>query len=181
MNKTIILITGATHTGKTWFAQKMLEKFHYPTFSLDLLKMGLIRSHNTHLTPNDDDKMTDYLWPIVKEMVKTAIENDQKLIVEGCYIPFNWKQDFTKEELEQIDYYCFIMSEQYIENHFDEIKANASIIEKRINDAYCTKEYILTENKKVLENCQKIKNHYLLIDHSFDEIFAHIDKDNAFD
>lgn len=46
--------------------------------------MGLIRSHYTELTPDDDDQMTDYLWPITREMAKTAIENNQNRIIEGC-------------------------------------------------------------------------------------------------
>ena len=87
----IILITGASHTGKTLLAQKLLEKYHYPYLSIDHLKMGLIRSKHTNLTPmSDDDKLTEYLWPIVAEMIKTAIENNQNLIVEGCYIPFDY-------------------------------------------------------------------------------------------
>lgn len=71
----IILITGASHTGKTLLAQRMLEKYHYPCLSIDHLKMGLIRSGNTDLTTEDDDEPTTYLWPIVREMIKTAIEN----------------------------------------------------------------------------------------------------------
>lgn len=88
INIMIILITGASHTGKTVLAQKLLEKYKYPYLSIDHLKMGLIRSGNTDLTPCDDDKdLTSYLWPIVSEMIKTAIENKQNLIVEGSYIP----------------------------------------------------------------------------------------------
>ena len=83
----IILIAGASHTGKTLLAQKMLEKYNYPYLSIDHLKMGLVRSGNTGLTPEDDDALTEYLWSIVREIVKTAIENRQNLIVEGCYIP----------------------------------------------------------------------------------------------
>ena len=75
----VILITGASHTGKTLLAQRMLEKYRYPAFSIDHLKMGLIRSGNTALTPLDDDALTDYLWPIVREIIKTAIENRQNL------------------------------------------------------------------------------------------------------
>ena len=94
----IILITGASHTGKTALAQKLLEKYKYPYLSIDHLKMGLIRSGNTKLTPMSDDKdLTTYLWPIVREMVKTAIENKQNLVVEGCYIPFNWQKGFENE------------------------------------------------------------------------------------
>ena len=84
----VIIISGATHTGKTVLAQKLLEKYHYSVLSQDLLKMGLIRSGNTDLTPlSDDASLTEYLWPIVREMIKTAIENKQNLIVEGVYIP----------------------------------------------------------------------------------------------
>lgn len=50
----IILITGASHTGKTALAQRLLERYRYPVLSLDLLKMGLIRSGQTSLTPEDD-------------------------------------------------------------------------------------------------------------------------------
>ena len=116
----IILITGASHTGKTALAQKLLEKYKYPYLSIDHLKMGLIRSGNTDLTPMDDNELTEYLWPIVREMIKTAIENKQNLIVEGSYIPFDWSNDFEQEYLDNIRYYCLVMSEKYIKNHFDE-------------------------------------------------------------
>ena len=86
----IILITGASHTGKTLLSQRLLEKYKYPYMSIDHLKMGLIRSRNTSLTPDDDDELTEYLWPIVREIIKTVIENNQNLIVEGCYIPAGW-------------------------------------------------------------------------------------------
>lgn len=78
----IILITGASHTGKTLLAQRLLERIHFPYLSIDHLKMGLIRDGQTHLTPSDDKELTPYLWGIVKEMVKTAIENNQNMIVE---------------------------------------------------------------------------------------------------
>ena len=90
----IILITGASHTGKTLLAQKLLEKYNYPYLSIDHLKMGMIRSGNTQLTPvSADTELTMFLWPIVREIIKTVIENRQNLIIEGCYIPFDWKKD----------------------------------------------------------------------------------------
>ena len=114
----ILFLAGASHTGKTLLSQRLMERFHIPYLSLDHLKMGLIRSGQTTLTPMDDDRLTDYLWPIVREMVKTAIENGQSLIVEGCYIPFNWKRDFSPEYLQHIQYRCLIMSKNNIESHF---------------------------------------------------------------
>ena len=135
----IILITGASHTGKTLLAQKLLEKYKYPYLSIDHLKMGLIRSGNTQLTPvSSDTELTDFLWPIVREIVKTAIENRQNLIVEGCYIPFDWKKDFSDKYCKEIRCYCLVMSENYIRTHFNDIKQFASTIEKRLDDEDCT-------------------------------------------
>ena len=164
----IILITGASHTGKTALAQKLLEKYKYPYLSIDHLKMGLIRSGNTKLTPMDDNELTEYLWPIVREMIKTAIENKQNLIVEGCYIPFDWQKDFGAEYLENIKYYCLIMSEEYIRNHFADIKKYANAIENRLDDACCTMESVLADNAEILDLAQKYNANYILIEDKYD-------------
>ena len=164
----IILITGASHTGKTALAQKLLEQYQYPYFSIDHLKMGLIRSGYTKLTPEDEDKLTDYLWPVVREMIKTVIENKQNLIVEGCYIPFDWSKDFEKEYLDYIKFCCIVMSENYIKNHFADIKRAASIIEKRLDDEWCTMESVLKDNAQFLELAQKFNVNYVLIDDKYE-------------
>ena len=163
----IILIAGASHTGKTSLSQKLLEKYKYPYFSIDHLKMGLIRSGNTELTPTSDDSdLTAYLWPIVREMIKTAIENKQNLIVEGCYIPFDWAKDFEKEYLNSIKYYCLVMSEDYIRNHYADIKSYASIIESRLDDD-CTLESVIEDNRQVLELAIAHEVNYILIDDDY--------------
>lgn len=165
----IILITGASHTGKTHLAQKLLEKYKYPYLSIDHLKMGLIRSGNTELTPlSDDADLTQYLWPIVCEIIKTAIENKQNLIVEGCYIPSNWARDFTAEYLRKIKYYCLVMSENYIKNHFDDIKKYANIIENRLDYTDFTKESAINDNAQVLAIAKKHNVNYILIDDKYE-------------
>ena len=163
-----ILITGASHTGKTALAQRLLETYHYPYLSIDHLKMGLIRSGNTELTPMDDQALTAYLWPIVREIIKTAIENRQNLIVEGCYIPFDWEADFTPEYLEHIRYYCLVMSERYIRNHFADIKGYANTIENRLDDSGCTMESVLANNQEMLSLAQKYHVNYILIEDEYD-------------
>lgn len=160
----IILITGASHTGKTVLAQKLLQKYPYPYLSIDHLKMGLIRSGNTNLTPNDDKELEVYLWPIVREIIKTAIENKQNLVIEGCYIPFQWKEDFFGEYLNEIRYYCLIMSQGYIEQHFSYIKEHADEIEQRMDDTGCTMDSVLEDNAYYFEMCQKHGCNYILID-----------------
>ena len=163
----IYLIAGATHTGKTAYAQRLLEKHHYPYLSIDHLKMGLIRSGQTKLTPMDDEKLTNYLWPIVREMVKTAIENKQNLIVEGCYIPFDWQKDFAPEYLAEIHYTCLVMTRQYIETHFADIKAYANVIEYRLCDDV-KKEVLIAENEENLARCKAQNLPYILIDKSYE-------------
>ena len=164
----IILIAGASHTGKTLLAQRLLEKYGYPYFSIDHLKMGLIRSGYTSLTPMSGDReLTDYLWPVVREIIKTAIENHQNLIVEGCYIPFDWAGDFGEEYRTQIQYRCLVMSEAYIQEHYNNIKKYASAVEHRVDDGDCTQESLIRDNTEVLEQCRKYGVEYTLIDEAY--------------
>ena len=160
----VLLIGGASHTGKTVLAQRILEERQIPYLSIDHLKMGLIRSGQTELTPMDDDKLTDYLWPIVREMVKTAIENGQNLIVEGCYIPFDWHKSFDECYLEQIRCQFLIMTRRYIENHFDDIRRHANAIECRLDDSWLNPADLIRDNEWNLEQCQKFGCEYILID-----------------
>lgn len=165
----IVLIAGISHTGKTNLAPKLLERYHYPYMSMDHLKTGLIRSKQTTLTPKDDKLLTPYLWNITLEIIKTAIENKQNLIVEGCYIPFNWKKDFSASYLNQIKYICLIMSEEYISNNYSQIKDCASVIENRgKSDYFLPIDSLIEDNLENLENCKKMNLDYLLINDSYD-------------
>ena len=163
----VIIITGASHTGKTVLAQKMLEAYHFPYLSLDHLKMGLIRSGNTTLTPMDDDKLTDYLWNILREIIKTAIENGQNLIVEGCYIPFDWKDSFADEYLAEIRYLCLIMSDAYLSGHFGDVIKYENAAEHRMPDPDFCMEYAKRENAYYLDHCRLYGLPYLLIDGTY--------------
>ncbi len=163
----IILITGAGHTGKTFLAQQMLEKYRFPYLSIDHLKMGLIRSKNTDLTPEDDDLLTEYLWPIVREMIKTAIENKQNLIVEGCYVPFDWRKDFGEEYLSSIRFICLAMTDEYIDTHFEDIKKHGSDIEARLYED-CTPDELKKDNREMEEGFRKAGEEVFLIDSYYD-------------
>lgn len=162
----IILITGASHTGKTLLAQKLLEKYNYPYLSIDHLKMGLIRSGYTDLTPLDDDLLTSYLWPIVREIVKTAIENSQNLIIEGCYIPPKWQKDFSDSYLSSIKFICLAMTDEYIEKHFDEIISYESEIENRKYSSDIKIESLKKDNAKYISQFKD--SSVVLIDSNFD-------------
>ena len=160
----VILVTGSTHTGKTLFAQRLLEKYKYPYLSLDHLKMGLIRSGQTSLSPESSDSvLTDFLWPVVREIIKTCIENRQNLIVEGCYIPFGWEKDFAVDYLRDIKYICLIFSKKYIRQHLTDIVKNESVIEKRLPTDIVADEMIKS-NRYNLEQCKLRGYNYVLVE-----------------
>ena len=163
----VIIISGASHTGKTLLAQKLLEKSNYPYLSIDHLKMGLIRSGHTNLTPySNDEELTNYLWPIVCEIIKTAVENKQNLIVEGCYVPYDYKKDFDTKYLDYIKCVFLIMSNNYLRNHFDDVIRYENIIEKRLsNDA--SQNDLIKDNEYILKKCIENQNDYILIDNDY--------------
>ena len=76
-------------------------------------------------------------------------------------------EDFDAVYLKNIKYYCLVMSEGYISNHFSEIKKYANVVETRMDDEGCTMENVLRENFKVWEQCQKHQVNYLLIDEEY--------------
>ena len=168
----VILISGASHTGKTLLAQKILEKYRYPYLSIDHLKMGLIRSGKTELTPYDDDKLTPYLWDILREIIKTAIENEQNLTIEGCYIPFDWAESFDDEYFSHIRYICLIMSDDYIRSRFADISRYANVIENRIDDSDLDAELLMRDNRLSLKKCKEYGLEYMLIDKDYDVDFT---------
>lgn len=170
----VILIAGASHTGKTLLAQRMLEKYHYPYLSIDHLKMGLIRSRNTLLTPADDDALTEYLWPIVREMIKTAIENRQNLIAEGCYIPFDWRKDFDDEYLSSLRFICLAMTDRYIDAHFEQIAGHASEIEDRQDDSGCNAAVLKESNQTMIKGYQSAGEQVVLIDSEYDPVITRL-------
>ncbi len=170
----IILITGASHTGKTLLAQRMLEKYKYPYLSIDHLKMGLIRSGYTTLTSEDDDALTDYLWPVIREMIKTAVENEQNLIVEGCYIPSDWKTDFDEWYLPFIRFICLAMTEEYIDHHFDEIIAHESDIESRVVEADCTPDDLKENNRWFIDIFGGAGEEIVIIENDYDSAFSNL-------
>lgn len=170
----IIIITGASHTGKTLLAQRMLENDQYPYLSIDHLKMGLIRSGNTDLTPEDDDELTEYLWPIVREIIKTAIENRQNLIIEGCYVPFEWRRDFNDRYLQNTRFICLAMSERYIENHFGEIIGHESDVESRLVSADCTMDVLKADNRNKIEGFRRAGEQVVVIEKDYEKTISRL-------
>ena len=102
-------------------------------------------------------------------MMKTAIENRQHLIVEGCYVPFDWRQDFNEEYLESIRFICLAMTDDYIDTYFDKIKEHGSDIEMRLDDSCCTIAALKADNRKYIDGCRKAGERIVLIDADYEQ------------
>jgi len=171
----VILIAGDSYVGKTLMAQKLLEIYKIPYLSIDHLKMGLYRSGFDYgFTPESKDEIiTEKLWLIIKGIIMTNIENDQNIVIEGCYFPENIN-DLDKKYLSKIIFIYLIFSEQYIrKNIFDKIKENRNIIENRgydFEDKYkedFIEKYILS-NKFNKEKCIKNGIKYFEIEENYE-------------
>ena len=163
----VILIGGSSHVGKTLLAQRLLERLKYPCVSLDHLKMGFIRSGMTELTVEDDLEMRYFMWPFVVGMIKTAVENGQNLIVEGCYIPAEWKDSFEESYLESIRSVFLVMSESYLRGHEEDLGRYASVIEHRLCDEIDIERLIMC-SAGFKRDCIECGTPYIEIDGEYD-------------
>jgi 2-phosphoglycerate kinase len=140
----IILISGNSCTGKTLMSQKLLEKYHIPYFSIDHLKMGLYRGSTCcGFTPLDStEHIGEKLWPIIKGIIMTNIENNQNIIIEGCYILPHYIKDFEAAYSEKMISVFLGFSQNYIEESF-----TSNIVKHRnaIEDRGYPEEVIITD------------------------------------
>ena len=130
----VILVGGISCTGKTLMSQKLLEKYKIPYLSIDHLKMGLYRGDsNCGFTPMDSNEVIgEKLWPIIKGIIMTNIENNQNIIIEGCYLLSNLINDFEREYLDKIISVFIVFSTNYIKENFtSNIIKHRSAIETR--------------------------------------------------
>ena len=160
----VILLGGASLSGKSAAAIKVAKKYGYEVISLDLIKMGLIRSKMTSLTPLNDDELTLFMWPMVREMIKTAVENKRNVVFEGAYIPFGYEKDFDSSYLEDIRCVFLILSERYLQNNFDAVLSHCFDAEFRGKDFTCDRQSLSEENSKILQECRRRKYSYILIE-----------------
>lgn len=163
----VILIGGSSHVGKTLLSQKLMERLKIPYCSLDHLKMGLIRSGMTDWDVCDDVTIRYAMWPFVAEIIKTAIENRQNLILEGCYIPEEWADSFSDEYRKDIRCVFLVMSERYLRTHFDAVKAYSNVIETRMEDDLDL-ERLIRCSRGFREACMERQIPFVEIDGEYD-------------
>ena len=135
----ILFLQGTSHSGKSCFARSAARATGAGVLSLDLLKMGLIRSGSagfSSLRPEDDAEIEERLWPIVQAIAETANENAQSLVIEGVYLPFaSTAQLAQRLGSEQAQLFAIVFSEQYVRNHHQLIAQTAAAAERRVHQS----------------------------------------------
>ena len=178
----VILIGGAGHAGKTYMAQKLLEKYHYPYLSLDHLKMGLYRADiGCGFTPLDStEHISEKLWPIIAGIIKTNIENKQNITIEGCYLLPYLINGLDEEYRKNIISFYLDFSQNYIERFYDEKMLRfRDVIEARGYENSFTKEQHIEETRHLKELYAKENYFEITADYQteIEQVYAWIDKE----
>lgn len=168
----IILISAVGSTGKTLMAQKLLERYHIPYLSIDHLKMGLYRGDkHCGFSPSDNTEVIgDKLWPILKGIIMTNIENDQHIIIEGCYILPHYLKDFDISYSEEIISVFLGFSTNYIQENFEEkIVKYRNAVERRSWPEERSMKELIKEHKEFKAQCLQAGVRYFEIENDYDK------------
>ncbi|MBI9011522.1 MAG: 2-phosphoglycerate kinase [Clostridiales bacterium] len=178
----IIIISAASCSGKTLMSQTLLEKYKIPYYSIDHIKMGIFRAdENCGFTPCDsNEKIGLALWPMLKGIIKTSIENSQNLIIEGCYILPEFLKEFEEEYAEKIISIFFGFSKQYVQTKFETgILKHRCVVEKRGYDEERPVHNFIEEHQYFKLKCQLYDQPYFEINTDYEEeiqqIYDYID------
>ena len=170
----VILIGGVSCTGKTIMAQRLLEKYMIPYLSIDHVKMGLIRGNKycDFSATDNDDELTTKLWPIVKGIIMTNIENRQHIIIEGCYLPPEHIRDFEPQYLEQIIALYIGFSKNYLEKYFItgivEHRNEIELKEYNGHDDYINLDNFINLHTQLKERCRKYNAKFFEINEDYE-------------
>lgn len=167
----VILIGGIGCTGKTLLASQLMKKTNIPYFPLDHLMMGIYRGMpDCAFTPMDDQfVLGEKMWPIIKGMIMTNIENDHSIILEGFQLLPHLLKDFPSGYLESIHPVFLFFSKQYIKENFDsKIVKYRSAIESRSDIDDLTDQGLIRESKRLKEQCVKHEVAFFEIEDDYD-------------
>ena len=173
----VILIGAESLTGKTLMAQKLLETYKIPYMSVDHLKMGLYRANiNCGFEPADsNDIIEKHLWPILKGIAETNIENNQSIIIEGCYIYPNRIKEFLDEYINQIIPVFMGFSKQYLEGNFtSRVLKFKSSIELRDIPEERPLEWFIEAHEKWKMLCKESNIQYFEINNDYENDVSEI-------
>lgn len=164
----VILLGGASHSGKTFLYKKLIDKYKIPCTSLDHIKMGMICGCNDcgFSAADSDEIIAEKMWGFIEGFIKTCLENKQNTILEGCYFPCEKVRKLLCDDLAVI---FIILSKQYIIENFDKIIKYENVVEDRKFPECREIEFFINENERIKEECIKYELPYFEITGDFFE------------
>lgn len=173
----VILISAPSCSGKTLLAQQLLEKHKMPYYSIDHIKMGLIRGLDAigFTAESSDDHISEKIWPIIKGIIMTAIENHQNVIIEGAYIKPEYLLEFDAHYKKHIVPIFLCFSQTYINHHYESrILGHRNVIENRLYNETRDITFFLESHERLINACLLNKQTFFLVDDSYEKTISDI-------
>jgi len=167
----VILVGGTGCTGKTLFAYHLMKETNFPYFPLDHLMMAIYRGiPNCGFDPMDDQfVLGGKMWPVIKGLIMTNIENDHNIILEGIQLLPHLLSDFPHDYLDNILSVFLFFSDRYIKDNFDgKIIKYRSAIENRSDIDDITPAKLISETRRLIEHCINNRIVFFEIENDFD-------------
>jgi ABC-type sugar transport system ATPase subunit len=110
------------------------------------------------------------LWPIIKGIIMTNIENNQSIIIEGCYLLPHYINDFKKTYSEKIISVFLGFSANYIKENFtSNIVKHRNAIETRNYPEERTITECINEHDEFKTKCAEHGVEYFEIDKEYEQ------------
>ncbi|MGO0713955.1 adenylate kinase [Bacillus subtilis] len=178
----LYIIGGASRSGKTTVAKRILEETKISYFSLDYLMMGIAEgAPELAVNPTEEDiKTAKRMWKIIDPLMRAMIENKIDYVIEGVQLVPSYLSKFEQDYLGKVKL-CFIgKAEIDVQNSIDEIKFYSSKTENDRFEDFNHRETvselirIKTDSIRIREECEKYNLRYFDSSFSFNKIIDSI-------
>ena len=170
----IYIISGASRSGKTLIAKKMMVEYNIPYLSLDSLVMGFtngIPEYGIHdkLWPHE---IAERLWPFLKAMLQNMLWSDIDYILEGEAVLPRHIAELSKEHPDEMRVCYLGFSDVKLEEKVEDIykysrgkkdwltNESRAYVEDHINN-------MIVYSQRVEKECIKYKIKYINTSNSF--------------
>lgn len=174
----VILIGGVGGTGKTLLAKQLMKKLHIPYVCIDHLMMGMLRSETACGFSVDDSAETigQAMWPLLVGFIKTNIENQHSIILEGFQLQPELIAQFEEPYRSQLLSVFVGFSEVHFRaGQFAKIEQYRHVVEQRLPETYDL-EMLVQSHQQLQANCQKSEMPFFELDGDYNNKMQQLTK-----
>jgi len=170
----IILISGASHTGKTMLAKRLCERYQIPYKNIEYIKQHMLLSADSdginvgNALESNKYVLSENVWFIVENIVRDGLEKGEGMVLDGNFLPPHRVR--ALDDVGVISMHL-IFTPEYIEKNYDvilkhrkeessihddgdilQIMSNEGILKESISKNI-SKEAMLAENNTLKNSC----------------------------